>query len=44
MIFEWDEEKNFINQRKYGNSFETDEYVFEDENYIGLYYDQNIHY
>ena len=35
--FEWDEEKNRINQRKHGISFETAAYVFEDENYIEMY-------
>lgn len=37
LIFEWDEEKNLINQRKHGISFETAAYVFEDENYIEMY-------
>ena len=35
LIFEWDEEKNLLNQRKHKISFETAAYVFEDENYIG---------
>ncbi len=35
--FEWDEEKNQMNQRKHGISFETAAYVFEDENYIEMY-------
>lgn len=37
LIFEWDEEKNLLNQRKHGISFETASYVFEDENYIEMY-------
>lgn len=37
MTFEWDEEKNLLNQRKHGISFETAAYVFEDENYIEMY-------
>lgn len=32
MIFEWDENKNEINKRKHGISFETAKFVFEDEN------------
>lgn len=35
--FEWDEEKNQINQKKHKISFETAAYVFEDENYIEMY-------
>ena len=37
MVFEWDEEKNLLNQRKHGISFETAAYVFADENYIEMY-------
>ena len=37
MVFEWDEEKNILNQRKHGISFETAAYVFTDENYIEMY-------
>lgn len=37
LVFEWDEEKNLINKRKHGISFETAAYVFEDENYIEMY-------
>ena len=37
MVFEWNEEKNILNQRKYGISFETTAYVFTDENYIEMY-------
>lgn len=37
MIFEWDEEKNLLNQKKHKISFETAAYVFEDENYIEMY-------
>ena len=37
MVFEWDEEKNILNQRKHGISFETAAYVFADENYIEMY-------
>ena len=35
--FEWDQEKNLINQQKHKISFETAAYVFEDENYIEMY-------
>ncbi len=35
--FEWDEEKNCINRRKHGISFETAAYVFCDEHYIEMY-------
>ena len=35
--FEWDEEKNLLNQKKHGISFETASYVFLDENYIEMY-------
>ena len=37
MNFEWDEEKNLLNQKKHKVSFETAAYVFEDENYIEMY-------
>ena len=37
MVFEWDEEKNLLNQRKHGISFETAAYVFVDESYIEMY-------
>ena len=35
--FEWDEEKNEINKRKHGISFETAIHIFEDENRIEIY-------
>ena len=35
--FEWDQEKNLINQKKHKISFETAAYVFEDKNYIEMY-------
>ena len=35
--FEWDEEKNLLNQQKHGISFEVASYVFSDENYIEMY-------
>lgn len=35
--FEWDEEKNLINQKKHGISFETAAYVFQDKHYIEMY-------
>lgn len=35
--FEWDQEKNLINQKKHKISFETAAYVFADKNYIKLY-------
>lgn len=37
MIFEWDEEKNILNKKKHGISFETAAYVFKDQNYIEMY-------
>ena len=30
MRFEWDEEKNAVNQRKHGVDFETASFVFQD--------------
>ena len=35
--FEWDEEKDLINRRKHGISFETAAYVFRDEYHIEMY-------
>ena len=35
--FEWDEEKDLINLKKHGISFETAAYVFQDEYYIEMY-------
>ena len=35
--FEWDEEKDRVNQEKHGISFETASYVFQDEFYIEMY-------
>ena len=35
--FEWDEEKDKINQDKHGISFETASYVFQDKFYIEMY-------
>lgn len=37
MKFEWDEEKNRINQQKHGISFETAMMVFNDDNRIEIY-------
>ena len=37
MKFEWDQEKNLINQKKHKILFETAAYVFEDKNYIEMY-------
>lgn len=37
MKFEWDDEKNRLNQIKHHISFETAAHVFEDENYIEMY-------
>ena len=37
LVFEWDEDKNLLNQRKHGISFETAAFVFEDKNYIEMY-------
>lgn len=37
MKFEWDQEKNLINQKKHKISFETAAYAFQDENYIEMY-------
>ena len=39
MLFEWDVQKNKINIQKHGISFEVASQVFEDENYIEIYYD-----
>lgn len=36
MKFEWDENKNEINKRKHGISFETAKLVFEDKNMIEI--------
>ena len=37
MKFEWDDEKNTINKKKYGISFETASKVFADPYYIEIY-------
>ena len=37
LYFEWDEEKNKLNQQKHRVSFETASYVFDDENYIEMF-------
>lgn len=37
MIFEWDEEKNKLNQRKHGIDFETAMLVFNDLQRIEIY-------
>lgn len=37
MNFEWDEEKNRINQQKHRISFETAAYVFDDPYHIEMY-------
>ena len=37
MTIEWDDEKNEINKKKHGISFESASLVFGDENYIELY-------
>lgn len=37
MIFEWDENKNLINQKKHKISFETAALVFNDPNYIEMF-------
>lgn len=37
MKFEWDEEKNRINQEKHKISFEVASYVFLDENHVEFY-------
>lgn len=37
MIFEWDENKNEINQAKHRISFETAAHVFDDPYYIEMY-------
>ena len=34
MVFAWDENKNRINQRKHGVSFETATLIFEDPNMV----------
>jgi len=35
--FEWDEEKNCINRKKHGISFETAAYVFRDKHHIEMF-------
>ena len=35
--FEWDEEKELINRKKHGISFQTAALVFNDKNYIEMY-------
>ena len=35
--FEWDENKNLLNQRKHGVDFETAAFVFEDEYHVEMY-------
>lgn len=37
LLIEWDDQKNEINKRKHGISFESAALVFSDENYIELY-------
>ena len=37
MIFEWDNEKEQINKKKHGISFQTASKVFNDPYYIELY-------
>mgnify|MGYP003316997870 CR=1 FL=1 len=37
LYFEWDEEKNKLNQQKHRVSFEIASYVFDDENYIEMF-------
>jgi uncharacterized DUF497 family protein len=39
--FEWDPEKNDVNQKKHGVSFEEAETVFEDEQAITIYDEQH---
>ena len=41
MTFEWDENKNRINQQKHGVSFEEAKTVFYDEQAL-LEYDENV--
>lgn len=35
--FEWDENKNLLNQKKHGISFEAAAFVFNDEHYVEMY-------
>jgi hypothetical protein len=35
--FEWDDEKNILNKKKHGISFENAKYVFNDENRIEIF-------
>lgn len=37
MTFEWDEDKNLINQQKHKISFETAAHVFDDPEYIEMF-------
>jgi hypothetical protein len=39
--FEWDEEKNKLNKKKHGISFETAQMVFQDPYRIEFYDDEN---
>lgn len=41
MTFEWDEEKNTINKKKHGISFEEARVVFEDE--LAILFDDPDH-
>jgi len=41
LTFEWDSEKNDINIKKHGISFETAKYIFNDYNRIEIYDAEN---
>ncbi len=41
LSFEWDEEKNRINQRKHGVSFEEAQTVFFDDHAVEFYDDEH---
>ncbi len=41
LFFEWDNEKNRINQKKHGVSFEEAKFVFYDDNAIQFWYEEH---
>ena len=41
MRFEWDQNKNELNKKKHGISFEDAVYVFSDKNQLSIYDDEN---
>ena len=41
LVVEWDENKNEVNKKKHGISFESAALVFADEHYLELYDDEH---